>query len=314
MKRIAILWTIILCFVGCKEADQIIPPSSSSFIDWEGHGGAINESYKDSILFLSTRNSTYLVRSKIHIMYKSGQGLRSVPSDSFLSFQAATWSPKKWKILFLADTYNTRAIYSVDCDWKNCRRIPAPSQIMIPSLDWSPDGQKIAYVEIDASLGCRVGVMNPDGTSPVGISSWYPIVYRVSWSPSSSEIVFSPLDSTGGRIMIIKSDGTGLRSLVTGLNAAYPSWSPDGRYIAFVQNFSKIFIHDLNTHQNTQLTFGQNYDSWPTWSSDSRTIVFSSRPGVNPSPSAIHSIQIDGTNRLALTDTLATDFYPVWQK
>lgn len=312
MKRVFIVLMLSVLF-ACKDSDRIIQPPSS-LIDWEGHGGVINERYRDSVIFLSTRNITNAGMPKMHIVHSNGQGLRALPADSFGFFYAVTWSPKKWKILFLADTYNTRSLYSMNCDGTNRLPIPIPARMMIPSLDWSPNGQKIAYIEIDASLGCRVGTMNPDGTSAIGISEWYPVVYRVSWSPTSSEIAFSPLDTTGGRIMIMNSDGSGLRALIVGLNAAHPSWSPDGRYIAFSRNFSRIFVHDMQTHQNAQVTSGPG-DEWPSWSSDSRSIVFTRRSANDPNQrSALHSVRLDGSNESALTDTSAMDFFPQWQK
>jgi hypothetical protein len=56
-----------------------------------------------------------------------------------------------------------------------------------------------------------------------------------------------------------------------------PSWSPDGRYIAFSgvrDGLSDLFIYDLETDRLRQLMDDQFADLQPMWSPDGRTLAF----------------------------------------
>ncbi|OGU08426.1 MAG: hypothetical protein A2W29_09115 [Gemmatimonadetes bacterium RBG_16_66_8] len=56
-----------------------------------------------------------------------------------------------------------------------------------------------------------------------------------------------------------------------------PSWSPDGRYIAFsalVGGLSDLFLYDLQTDSLTRLTNDAFADLQPTWAPDGKSIAF----------------------------------------
>jgi dipeptidyl-peptidase-4 len=68
---------------------------------------------------------------------------------------------------------------------------------------------------------------------------------------------------------------------VWGTNTS-PSWSPDGRKIAFVStrtNHSFIAVYDLATRKVTYMSPSVDRDTSPTWSADSTRIAFIRRPG-----------------------------------
>jgi dipeptidyl aminopeptidase/acylaminoacyl peptidase len=61
-----------------------------------------------------------------------------------------------------------------------------------------------------------------------------------------------------------------------------PRWSPDGSKLAFVsvrQNHSFIGVLDVKARQVRYLTPSVDYDDAPAWSSDSREVAFTRRPG-----------------------------------
>jgi WD40 repeat protein len=56
-----------------------------------------------------------------------------------------------------------------------------------------------------------------------------------------------------------------------------PTWSPDGRFVAFsaiVRGVSDLFVYDLETEQLRRLTNDAYADLQPTWSPDGSTIAF----------------------------------------
>lgn len=104
---------------------------------------------------------------------------------------------------------------------------------------WSPDGRRIAYTSDEGGVP-RVYVMDADGSNPRLLSDgWgeYP-----AWSPDGTRITFT--SSMGGTtpfgdpdydVFVVDADGTDAVNLTNSpeSNDGYPTWSPDGRWIAF---------------------------------------------------------------------------------
>ena len=61
-----------------------------------------------------------------------------------------------------------------------------------------------------------------------------------------------------------------------------PTWSPDGRRVAFVsdrENHAFVAVYDVSTRTVTYLAPSVDCDGGPTWSPDSKRLAFSRRPG-----------------------------------
>lgn len=54
-----------------------------------------------------------------------------------------------------------------------------------------------------------------------------------AWSPDGSRIAFAQTQYYTYDILIVNSDGTGLRRLANALDASDPAWSPDGNMISY---------------------------------------------------------------------------------
>lgn len=104
---------------------------------------------------------------------------------------------------------------------------------------WSPDGTRIAF-NSDREGIPQVYVMNADGTALRRLSDvWgeYP-----AWSPDGDRIAFESY--MGGTtefgdpnydVFVMDADGSGVANLTddTASDDGYPTWSPDGEWIAF---------------------------------------------------------------------------------
>jgi TolB protein len=170
-----------------------------------------------------------------------------------------------------------------------------------PSI--SPSGQLAFSSALGGGGSMEIYVSNLDGSSPRQLTRTRATVnISPRWNPKTGrEIAF--ISDRGGspQIYIMDSSGANQRPLISrGGHCDSPSWSPDGRYIAFTYGGAgsyQIFVADVATGQLLQLT-SQGRNESPSWSPDSRHLVFqSTRSG----SLEIWQMHIDGSGQRQLT-------------
>lgn len=105
------------------------------------------------------------------------------------------------------------------------------------------------------------------------------------------------------------------QALVTNISADHPTWSPDGKRIAFCGQDSATFKFDVYTinadgSNLLRLTNDATQDNYATWSPDGSRIAF--MRAVEGSSWEIFSISPDGSNLKNLTNHPGFDREPSW--
>ena len=142
---------------------------------------------------------------------------------------------------------------------------------------------------------------------------------------AQAQIAFSSNRDGNFEIYVMDDDGGNLRRLTNHPDRDFsPSWSPDGKRIAFVSNRDghvnirgrltyEIYVMDANGENQQNLTNDPHDDSDPSWSPDGKRIVFSSdRDNDRDHNIEIYVMDNDGENQERLTNNLTEDQYPSW--
>jgi Tol biopolymer transport system component len=170
--------------------------------------------------------------------------------------ESPSWSPDGRRLVFERDG----ALYVRRLASGRERRLPLPrGRYSQPA--WSPGGRLVAFVS-GHGFGADVDVVRPDGAGRRTVvheprsCPGARVAARPSWSPDARFLVFAEWDDAlcaGPQhlyvpsLVVVRSDGTGRRILVDGrrfvpstppgsgttYGATEPSWSPDGREVAF---------------------------------------------------------------------------------
>ena len=149
---------------------------------------------------------------------------------------------------------------------------------------WSPDGRRIAFTcgTYRWLNGWEICVMNVDGTGVIRLTDDRREDVHPAWSPDGRRIAFASDFSKYSvnrayRIRVINADGSGARSLRDDddewIYGNHPSWSPDGRYIAY-DGPGGIFVTSADGGGTpVQLTYDTK-DREPAWSRSCVEIVW----------------------------------------
>jgi TolB protein len=204
---------------------------------------------------------------------------------------------------------NDIGIFTIDPDGGQRKHVTQGFDV---GPSWSPDGERIAYVN---AIQGDVWTMRAGGGDKLRVtrngSSFEP-----SWSPNGKRLVFVKGGGGDPEIFTMRADGSA-RSRVTDNDAADfdPDWSPTGKRIVFARarhgdnpDLFKVDPDGTNTQRITNTA--ARYEVTPAWSPSGRKIAFAS--GRSGEDEEIYAMRSDGSKRKRLTENDYVDSDPAW--
>lgn len=181
-------------------------------------------------------------------------------------------SPDGQFIAFMHSTPNRNLmqIMVMDSNGNNAGNIP---QVNGWDPTWSPDGTSILFAS-DRNGTTQLYTIRPDGSKLTRITNLPSIRGRSDWSADGQYIVTYSGDSWQRELYIMNSDGSNARQLTpSGGNSQGPSFSPDGRWVAFTAYFDnygdehgcEIYIIRIDGTDLRRLTNNDYCDYQPRW-------------------------------------------------
>ncbi len=232
------------------------------------------------IALSSDRDPLGTGNDQLFVMGAGGENPTNISNNSY-NEESPSFSADGHRVVFVGDPdVGNDELYVEDADGRNRSRLTNTDEDE-SSPSFSPDGARIAFVSFANGSLDEIQTMNADGS---------------------------------GRVPLLGGDG---------FDYTDPVWSPDGSKLAYVRDTgdpnggTDIWVLDLGTHVQAQLTTGPDLHYAPDWSPDGSRIAYVTDPFLltntklvsNPD---IWAMNADGSGKTRLTMGPTDDADPTW--
>ena len=180
---------------------------------------------------------------------------------------------------------------------------------------WTNDGKEIIYIAGEFYSGLSIYRVRASGGEPRRIEGIGANANYLTMARKSDRLIYSTqsINYDIRRLDLNAADARPERFLSSTRYEGSPSYSPDGKRIAFTSNrggVRQIWVADADGSNPTPLTsFAGGVAGSPKWSPDGQFIVFDARPGVKAD---IYTVPAAGGPVKQLTNSLGEDHVPSW--
>jgi TolB protein len=226
-------------------------------------------------------------------------------------------SPDNSRVAFSSMGKNGWSIRMYSLDLGRLSAFPAWGGTTL-SPAWSSDGTKLAFSS-DRSGDPEIYVSDASGAGARRLTAFRGPDVSPVWNPkTNAQIAWVSGRTKLPQIYIMDSDGANISRMTDGGYATSASWSPSGQFLAFAWNRSygpgapggeDIYVMDIASKRWTQLTHESGANDFPSWSPDSRHIVFQREQNGR---TEIWMMLADGTDQQQLTHGGGSNTMPNW--
>ncbi len=214
--------------------------------------------------------------SEIYVADFDGNSPQAVTRDGTLA-AAPCWVPGRFAIYYESYKLRNPAIFSHDLITGSRKTVAwyGGSNIS-PAV--SPDGRKVTMI-LSKDGWTDLYVADADGSNLKRLTKSREDESSPCWSPDGQWICFAARIKERRSLCKISASGGLPQRIPTTLvsNPTEPDWSPDGKWIAFTSQGRgfEICVVPSQGGNVTELVAGED----PSWSPNSRTLVFARRSG-----------------------------------
>lgn len=211
-------------------------------------------------------------KPQLYLMNSKTMNTRTLGTFEGMSF-APRFSPDSKNLVYSMSKRGNSDIYLYHLETGKRTQLTTHSAIDT-SPSFSPDGKRIVF-NSDRSGRQQLYVMNSDGSNVQRISFGEGSYATPVWSPRGDYIAFTKIKNGTFYIGLMRPDGSGERLIADGWLVEGPTWSPNGRMIAFWRQTpmdkrgkgqtAKLYMIDITGYHESELqTSGDASD--PEWS------------------------------------------------
>ena len=273
-----------------------------------GCGGSSMPKGGYPLLFVSVKDGDYAIfganANGSHARRLTKADRTSGAPDAIFFQVEPAYSPDGTKIAFSSGRDGVSHIFVMNADGSGTTRITG-SQRNDNHPSWSADGKRIVFSREGALF-----VVPATGGTARRVGHGYGSAMDPAYSPNGKLIAFDYRKPgwTNREIYVMNADGTGIRPVTKLVYiSALPSWSPDGKSLAFQSNplgHNEIYTIALNGTHLRQVTTSLTDVIQPAWAPEGSTIAYSG-------DGAIWTVS-GGTNT-QLTSGKNNDSAPAWR-
>ena len=257
---------MVLAKLGAAAAVQVTPTSAGLHL----------------AVYDVVKQTTVLIRDYVAPPMSQMRGWRAVVhglSDDLEESLTGTRGIARTRVLFA----RANRLWAVDSDGEQL--VPVAETGTPLSAAWHPSGTEITYSTL---LPSQIVVKDLQSGSARTVAGGSGVFISPIFTPDGSSVVYGHGVDDGVDIYIAPITGGGGRQLSVGRGSdnVSPSFSPDGRRIAFMSGRAghpEIYTMDAdgtNVDLLTPLEFGENaHRAAPDWSPDGGSVAFHSRVG-----------------------------------
>lgn len=211
----------------------------------------------------------------------SATGKRSTVQSKPALYRYPSISPDgKWIATEIIDPVSAKgALWILDSDFANARRLNGGEPAAELGPIWSPDGRRIAYVSNNNIYVRSAGALD----TPIRLTDTPETKRVTAWSPDGRELLFYQFSKATNNhdVMAVNVEpGAPIRPLLTSPAGERDAvFSPDGRYVAYVADHSgnaEIFVepYPLPPTRSQAALVSPGAGTNPRWSTKAQELIY----------------------------------------